>query len=211
MSKATYLVSGGIDSPVAAYLGIRKGWLPVFIYFDNTPFAGEDTKDRALRTIGRVIEVTGVKGRIFVVPHGEDLGEAMKKCGRNLTCLLCKRLMYRKAEIVAAQNDCEAIVTGEILGEQASQTMCNLILNTPIISLPIIRPLIGMNKREVEDIGKSIGTYDISITKAQGCGAASIKARTKAKAPELDRAEQNLSIEEMVQTAIKGAKEVTLE
>jgi thiamine biosynthesis protein ThiI len=208
MSKAIYLVSGGIDSPVAAYLGIVKGWMPVFLYFDNKPFAGEDTRERAIKTINKVMEVTGTKGRTIVVPHGDDLEIVMNACKRNLTCLLCKRLMYRKAQKIAVQNGCEAIVTGEILGEQASQTMSNLILNSSIIGMPIIRPLIGMNKREVEDIGKSIGTYEISITKAQGCGAAAIKARTKAKLLELDGAEQKIHVEEMVERAIKGAIEV---
>jgi len=205
MQKAIYLVSGGIDSPVASYLGIRKGWMPVFVYFDNKPFAGEDTKERALRTIERVEEATGTRGKVIIVPHGEDLENAVGKCKRNLTCLICKRLMYRKAERIAVQNGCEAIVTGEILGEQASQTMSNLILNSPIIKMPIIRPLIGLNKREVEDIGKSIGTYEISITKAQGCGAASIKARTKARLGELEGAEHALPIDDMVDRAIKGA------
>jgi thiamine biosynthesis protein ThiI len=115
-------------------------------------------------------------------------------------------MMYRKAERIAADNGCGAVVTGEILGEQASQTFRNLILDTPVIKIPIIRPLIGMNKREVVDIGRTIGTYEISATKAQGCSAAAIKARTHAKWGEIETEESGLPIDELVEEGIRGLK-----
>lgn len=206
MDKAVYLVSGGIDSPVAAYLGIMRGWKPLFLYFDNSPFTGKDTEERALRTIRRVMEATAIDGEILIVPHGRDLGIIVEKCRRNLTCLLCKRMMYRKAEKIATDYGCGAIVTGEILGEQASQTFRNLILDTTVIKTPLIRPLIGMNKREVEDIGRTIGTYDLSTTKAQGCSAAAIKARTHAKVGELEAEESKVPLEELVEEGVKGLR-----
>lgn len=209
MERALYLVSGGIDSPVATYLGIGRGWRPVFLYFDNAPFTAADTKERALKTINRVIEVTGVGGETIIVPHGRDLEMIVERCRRNFSCLLCKRMMYRKAERIANCNSCGAIVTGEILGEQASQTLRNLILDSAIIDFPILRPLLGMNKLEVENIAKKIGTFEISTSKAQPCSAAAIKARTRAKPEELEREEQNIPVEELVEEGIKGAVRVS--
>jgi thiamine biosynthesis protein ThiI len=204
MEKAVYLMSGGIDSPVAAYLGIMKGWKPVFVYFDNAPYTGNDTKARAIRTVRRVIEVTGEKGEMLVVPHGKDLESIVSRCKNNLYCLLCKRMMYRKADQIAKLFSCGALVTGEILGEQASQTMRNLVVDTAIIKIPILRPLIGMNKLEVEEIAKRIGTFEISTSNAQGCTANAIKARTRVKSEEVEREEEKLQIKEFVDEAIKG-------
>jgi thiamine biosynthesis protein ThiI len=206
MERAAYLISGGIDSPVAAYLGIKMGWSPLFIYFDNAPFTGKDTEDRALRTIKRVAKATGIGGEVLVVPHGKDLEVIVGKCPRNLTCLLCKRMMYRKAERIANDHGCTAIVTGEILGEQASQTLRNLVLNSAIVKIPIIRPLIGMNKREVEDIGRAIGTFEISTEKAKSCSAAAIKARTRARAEELNDAENEIPVQELLDIGVKGSR-----
>ena len=209
METVLYLVSGGIDSPVAAYLGIRMGWKPVFIYFDNAPFTGADTKERALRTIERIKKITGVVGETIIVPHGRDLEMIVGRCKRNFSCLLCKRMMYRKAERIADQHGCGAIVTGEILGEQASQTLRNLILDSAVVSTPILRPLLGMNKLEVEGIGREIGTFEISTSRAQPCSAAAVKARTRAKPEELEREEGKITVEELVEEGIRGAVRVS--
>ncbi len=200
--KAVFMMSGGIDSPPAAYLGVSAGWEPIFVYFDNRPFAGEDTMVRALRTIKRVEDVCRIEGTTLVIPHGRDLDEIMK-CRRNLSCVLCKRMMYRKAERIAQRYCCSAIVTGEILGEQASQTMHNLVVDSVVVDMPIVRPLIGMNKREVEAIARRIGTFDISTSKAQGCSAQAIKARTKARPEEVFKEEAKMPIASLIEEAIK--------
>jgi thiamine biosynthesis protein ThiI len=209
MEKAVYLVSGGTDSPVAAYLGICSGWKPVFVYFDNAPFTGADTKERALRTIERVTRVTGVKGETIIVPHGRDLEVIVGRCKRNFSCLLCKRMMYRKAERIADQHGCGVIVTGEILGEQASQTLRNLILDSTVVRTPILRPLLGMNKLEVEGIAKEIGTFEISTSRAQPCSATAVKARTRAKPEELEREEGKIPVEELLEEGVRGAVRIS--
>jgi thiamine biosynthesis protein ThiI len=210
MERLLYLVSGGIDSPVAAYLGVIRGWRPVFLYFDNSPFTAADTKERALRTIERVIMVTGVEGETIIVPHGKDLEMIVGKCRRNFSCLLCKRIMYRKAERIANQLGCEAVVTGEILGEQASQTLHNLILNSAIIDIPIMRPLLGLNKLEVEGIAKEIGTFEISTSRVQNCSAAAVKARTRAKLEELVMEEERIPIDELIEEGVRAAVRINL-
>lgn len=208
--KAVYLISGGIDSPVAAYLGVAKGWDPVYVYFDNRPFSGEGELGKATALARHISEVTGVRGEMFVVPHGRDLDLVVKRCRRNLSCLLCKRLMYRKAEALAKVRGCSAIVTGEIVGEQASQTIHNLVLNTSTVGIPIVRPLLGFNKTEVESVAKRIGSYEISAEKSEGCTAAAVKARTLARRSEIEGEEGLLPIGELVDSGIRGARSIRL-
>ncbi|MGQ9759039.1 MAG: hypothetical protein ACUVQ5_00470 [Candidatus Methanomethylicaceae archaeon] len=203
MEKAVYLISGGMDSPVAAYLGIKKGWRPVFVHFDNYPFTGHKTKEKALRVIEYLIKLTGTNSEVLLVPHGRDLEMIVQRCRRNLSCLLCKRMMYRKAEIIAKKYGCEGIVTGEIIGEQASQTLRNIILNSRVVSLPIIRPLLGMNKVEVEALSRKIGTFEISSMTSEACKAAAIKARTKANDAELALEEEKIPVGMLLEESIK--------
>ncbi|MEN3035571.1 MAG: tRNA 4-thiouridine(8) synthase ThiI [Candidatus Methanosuratincola sp.] len=208
--KAVYLISGGMDSPVAAYLGVMRGWAPVYVYFDNRPFSGGRELEKATALARRVVEATGVQGEMVVVPHGKDLGLIVNRCRRNLSCLLCKRLMYRKAESVAKAYGCRAIVTGEIVGEQASQTMHNLILNSSVVTMPIVRPLLGLNKTEVEGIAKRIGSYEISAMKSEGCSAAAVKARTLAKKAEIELEESILPIADLVESGVREARSIRL-
>ncbi len=208
MEKALFLVSGGIDSPVAAYLGISKGWKPVFVHFDTFPFIGKGAKARALETVHRIEATTGVRGETLVVPHGPDLTMIVERCRRNFSCLLCKRMMYRKAGRIAEGEGCQAIVTGEIIGEQASQTLRNLVLDSSVVEIPVARPLIGMNKLEVEAIAKRIGTFEISTSPQGDCKAAAVKARTRAKVEELAREEGRLPVQDLVAEGLRNVSRI---
>jgi len=210
MEKVLFLVSGGIDSPVAAYLGISKGWRPVFLHFDTSPFIGEGAKARAIETVRRVEAVTGIKGETLVVPHGQDLTMIVERCKRSFSCLLCKRMMYRKAGRIAEEEGCQGVATGEILGEQASQTLRNLVLDSAVVEVPLVRPLLGMNKLEVEGIARRIGTFEISTSRQGSCAAAAVKARTRAKEEELAREEAKLPIQSLVDACVKGAVKIRL-
>lgn len=210
--KVVCLVSGGIDSPVAAWLVLAKGLVPIFIFFDNYPFTGETTKKKALDLIRKVGECTPQRSiKIYMVPHGEDLADILRNCPRNLTCVLCRRMMYRVAEKVAALESAEAIVTGEIIGEHASQTLTNLrVENDALREFPVLRPLIGMDKIEVERLARRAGTFEISARPALCCSAPPKRPRTKAKLEEVIRAEQSLPIEDMVKRDIENAEMVNL-
>lgn len=201
--KALFLISSGIDSPVAAYLGIRRGWTPTFLYFDGYPFFSEKSKAIAIKKIEHIMKITGVYGKIIIVPHSKDLEIIIEKCKRNFSCLLCKRMMYRKAEVVAKLYECDAMVTGEIIGEQASQTIRNLTVNDKVVNIPIIRPLLGLNKVEIEAIANRIGTLEVF---GNGCKAAAIKARTRAKEEELRREEEKIPVNELLEEGIKNMK-----
>ncbi|MFQ6086473.1 MAG: tRNA sulfurtransferase [Candidatus Bathyarchaeia archaeon] len=206
-SKVICLVSGGIDSPVAAWLVMRKGCVPVFVFFDNHPFADETTKQRAMEAIKKLSDYAQEKKlKVYVVPHGDDLTDILRSCPRSLTCVLCRRMMYRLAEKIALLEDTDAIVTGEIIGEHASQTLVNLRVENQAISyVTILRPLLGMNKQEVENLARKIGTFDASTKPASCCTGPPPKPRTRARLEEIREAEERLSIEEMISRDLEGA------
>jgi thiamine biosynthesis protein ThiI len=206
--KVVCLVSGGIDSPVAAWLMMRRGCVPVFVFLDNHPFTDETTKERAMESIRRVSRYAhGKKLKVYIVPHGHDLTEILKSCPRNLTCVICRRMMYRLAEKIALIEGADAIVTGEIIGEHASQTLANLHVETQALSkVSILRPLLGMNKQEVEKLARKIGTFDASTKPASCCTGPPPNPRTKATLEEVQEAEKHLNIESMVSYGIENAK-----
>lgn len=202
--KAVCMVSGGIDSPVAAWLLARAGYEPVFAYFDNNPLSDETAKRRAMESITKVMKHwPGQTARVYIVPHGENLVELITKCPRKLTCILCRRLMLRVAEKIAVAEGASAIVTGEILGEHASQTLYNLASENSASLLPILRPLIGMNKVDVEKIARRIGTFDISTKPASCCRAAPKQPRTKSGAEEISTAESRIDVSLMTDRAFR--------
>lgn len=205
--KVICLLSGGIDSPVAAWLAIKKGCTPVFVYFDNTPFTDETTQQRAVEAIKRLKQYVPEKGvKLYTVPHGEDLADILRNCPRNLTCVLCRRMMYRVAEKIALKEEAEALVTGEIIGEHASQTLRNLhVENLAVSKTTVLRPLIGMNKTEVEHLARKIGTFDASTKPASCCSGPPPKPRTRARFEEVQKAEKRLDIDGMVERDLKDA------
>ncbi len=199
-SKVICLVSGGIDSPVATWLMMRKGCFPVIVFFDNYPYADETTKLRAMEAIKKLGEyIPEDKLKVYVVPHGDDLTNILRNCPRNLTCVLCRRMMYRLAEKIALLEDADAIITGEIIGEHASQTLVNLRVETQAIrDVSILRPLLGMNKREVEKLARKIRTFDTSTKPASCCTGPPPKPRTRARLEEIKETEKCLDIKRMI-------------
>jgi len=207
-NKAVCLVSGGIDSPIAAWLIIEKGCTPIFVYYDNYPFSDETTKQRALDTIRKLADrLNGHQAKIYVIPHGDDLTDILRNCPRRLTCILCRRMMYRVAEKVAKKEKAEAIITGEIIGEHASQTLRNLrVENTVLKNVCILRPLIGLSKVEVEHLARKIGTFEVSTRPGLCCSAPPPQPRTHAKLEEIEKAEEKLDIEDMIKRDLKAAE-----
>jgi len=206
-SKAVCLVSGGIDSPVAAWLIIRKGCAPIFVYYDNYPFSDETTKQRALDTIKKLTDYLTTRAKIYVIPHGDDLTDILKNCSRRLTCILCRRMMYRVAEKVANKEKAEAIVTGEIIGEHASQTLRNLrVENTVVKDVCVLRPLVGLSKVEVEHLARKIGTFEVSTRPGLCCSAPPPQPRTRAKLEEIEKAEERLDVKNMIKRDLKSAE-----
>ena len=209
--KLVGLFSGGIDSAVGLWLVMKRGSPVVLVYFDNGPFTDEATTERAYRVAEVLFSwAVGFPRKVYVVQHGENLKQIMQT-HRKYSCLLCKRMMYRVAERLAEQLRAEGIVTGEAIGEQASQTLTNLrVLNAAVKEYPVHRPLLGFDKEETEAIARKIGTYKFSSKKAGACTAVPYSPSTKAKLEDVIKAEEKLDIEAMIERSLDSIKIVEL-
>ena len=206
------LLSGGVDSAVAGWLVMKRGCPLVPVYFNCKPYTDETTTKRAIEVAKVLCDwAIGFPRRLHMIPYGHVLETIVEKCPRRLTCLLCKRMMYRVAEVLADQVRAEGIVTGEAIGEQASQTLRNLrMLDRAAEKYPVHRPLLGFDKAETEGLARKISTYKISARNVQGCKAALNKPATKAKLEEIEEAEAELNIKEMVERCAGELKAVDL-
>ncbi len=206
--RAVVLLSGGIDSPVAAYLMGKQGVELVYAHFDNRPFTSDQEIDKAIGLMRRVDEVLGVKSTRLLVPHGKTQTEFARCCSRNMECVLCRRMMLRVAERLAKKHGANFIVTGESLGQVASQTLMNINVEERATSLTILRPLIGLDKIEIERIAKEIGTYDISIQPGLCCTIAPKKPATYAKPEQAHEEEVKVDLDKLAEDEFEGTVEV---
>ena len=211
-AKTVCLLSGGIDSPVACWLTMKRGCPTVPIYVDNSPYTDERAKQKAIETARRLKEWSaGYIKKMYIVPNGENMKAIQQKTPERFACLFCKRLMYRIAERIADAEDAVGIVTGEAIGEQASQTMQNLyVIDEAATRYPIHRPLLGFDKIETEAIARKIGTFEVSTMKAQGCTAAPSMPSTQAKLAAVKEAEKNLDMDAMAEAAVQAAEIIPL-
>jgi thiamine biosynthesis protein ThiI len=211
-AKTVCLLSGGIDSPVACWLVMKRGSPTIPIYVDNNPYTDERAQQKAIETARKLREWTaGTPNKIYLIPNGQNIKKIQEKAPEKFTCLLCKRLMYRIAERIAEKEKAFGIVTGEAIGEQASQTITNLLaIDEAATRFPIHRPLLGFDKTETETIARKIGTMQVSTKKAQGCTAAPCLPATRAKLQAVKDAEANLNMEEMAQEAVQAAQIIPL-
>jgi len=207
-AKTVCLLSGGIDSPVACWLTMKRGCPPVPVYVDNWPFTDEREKEKAITNAKNLKEwSSGYIRKMYIVPNGENMKIIQQKAPTRFTCLLCKRLMYRIAQKIADTEKAYGIVTGEAIGEQASQTMHNLYtIDEAATCYPIHRPLLGFDKIETEAIARKIGTFETSIIKSNGCSAAPSMPATQARLNAVKEAEEKLDIASMVESSLKASQ-----
>ena len=213
LGKALFLVSGGIDSPVAAWLLMRKGVTGVFAYFNNYPLCDQAAESIAMDAIKRVCGQVGLESaRVYVVSHSSDLQDILSKCPGKYACILSRRIMFRVSEKIALQEGCQAIVTGDSLGQKASQTLQNIVAaDTVVTHVQILRPLVAMNKLQIEKCARRIGTYPISIRPGVAtCGVPTDNPSTSAKPERLKEAESALDLEGMVKRDLNEARVATV-
>lgn len=197
-SKALALISSGIDSPVAAYLMKKKNVEIVGIHFDNRPF----TDARQITKTARICKVLGIK-KLYVVKHGLSMGDVLSKIDRRFTCLICRRFMFRVAEKIAQKEGCGFLVTGENLGQVASQTLQNMIVCTKAIKIPILRPLLCNDKQETVEIAKKIGTYEISIEPPGCCRLVPEHPATRSTIDIIENEERDIDVEKVIAERVK--------
>jgi len=205
MKKALLLASGGIDSPVAGYIMKKRGLEVVAIHFDNRPLIDYKPLEKTKRLLRKI----GVK-KLYVVKHGKIQLDIIKNCFRRYQCVICRRLMFRIAEKIAKKEKCKYLITGENLGQVASQTLDNLTLVTRAVKIPILRPLLGNDKQETVDLAKEIGTYDVSIEPGTCCKAVPRQPITKGKEEKLEKEEKRIDIGKLVDEGVRTAEVVIL-
>lgn len=206
--RGLVLLSGGIDSPVAAYLMGRQGLDLVMVHFDNRPFTSDEEVEKAIGLMRQVDKALERESKRLLVPHGKAQAELAKCCRRNMECVLCRRMMLRVAERLAQRHQADFIVTGESLGQVASQTLANIRVEERATRLPVLRPLIGLDKVEIERIAKEIGTYEISIRPGLCCTIAPKKPSTYSRLDSALEEETKVDIERLAEAEFTGTVEV---
>ena len=200
--KFVSLISSGIDSPVATYLFSKKSTKIILIHADGRPYTDDREIKNFINLVTHLKKQVKIKMKSIIIPHGENLNIYRKNCNIKYTCIFCKRMLLRYAEKILIQEEAEAIIMGDSLGQVASQTLFNLKVVDQSITSPVLRPLIGLDKEDIIKIAKRIGTYDISIKPSDGCRAVPSKPSTKAKIENILFEENKINVQKMVEEAV---------
>ncbi len=200
--NAVALLSGGIDSPVALYVMARRMDCTA-LFMDIQPYGGEP-RDKLPLLVRRVEQATDASIPLWVAPFGRTVQrEIQRHPRRRYRCLLCKRMMYRVAARLADAVGADILVTGENLGQVASQTLANLRAIDDAVSMPVIRPLIGLDKQEIIDIARRIGTYSRSIAGGASCSLVPSRPATRSTPGALREEEAQLDVQPLVAAAVE--------
>ena len=207
--KAALLLSGGIDSPVAGYQLMKRGVKLCAIHFQSPPYTGELARDKVLQLAKKLAWYSGGM-RVYMVPFTKCQLEIHEKCPEELGTLVTRRFMMRIAQKLAEDFGALALITGESLGQVASQTMEALVCTNAVVSMPVFRPLIGMDKTEIMDIANKIDTYETSILPYEDCCTV-FTPRHPVTRPKLDtmpKVEEKLDIEALVNEAVENTEKL---
>lgn len=202
------MISGGIDSPVAGYMMIQNGWDVVALHMDNRPFTDDREVAKAFDLIRRLEAATGRPVAKFMAPHKQNQLAIARNTDRHMQCVLCRRMMWRTAEELAARTGAQAIVTGENLGQVASQTLENLGSHTEAVSLPMIRPLLGLDKTDIIRIARQIGTFEISTRPGLCCTIVPEKPATHSTLARTLGEEAKIDPSDLLAQSVAGLVEV---
>jgi tRNA uracil 4-sulfurtransferase len=200
------LLSGGIDSPVAAWRLMRRGCRVLLLHFHSYPILSRASQEK-VRELARLLAGFQFHSRLFLVPFGEIQQQVTLSVAPPLRVVIYRRLMMRIAERIAQQNRAQALVTGEVVGQVASQTLENLASINRVVTMPVLRPLIGLDKDEITAEAQRLGTYPISIIPDQDCCTLFTPRHpaTKARTVDVERAEATLPVDEIVGRAVAAA------
>jgi thiamine biosynthesis protein ThiI len=205
--RVVCLLSGGIDSPVAAWRMIKRGCTVTFVHFHSYPILSRASIEKA-RELATLLTRWQHRSRLYLVPFGEIQQQVLLTVPGPLRVVVYRRLMLRIAERVAKMRHAQALVTGDVVGQVASQTLENLAVVGKVATMPLFRPLIGMDKEEIMSQAQRLGSYPISIIPDQDCCTLFTPRNpaTRARFDETDAAESALAIDELVETAVRAAE-----
>jgi thiamine biosynthesis protein ThiI len=201
------LISGGIDSPVAAYRIVKRGCLASFIHFSGRPLVSRASEEKVHELV-RHLTTFQYDSRLYVIPFGEIQREIILNTPAPLRIVLYRRMMIRIAQELARKEQCWALVTGDSLGQVASQTPQNLCAIEEAAELPILRPLIGMDKREIIDEARRLGTYETSIEPDQDCCKLFVPPHpnTKTRLDDVKKVERMIDVSALVKRGVENAE-----
>ena len=200
--KGLLLLSGGIDSPVAGYMIAKRGIKIECLYFESFPYTSEQAREKVLDLAKKISAYTG-SITVHVVSLTEIQEELVRKCDEDYFTLLLRRFMMRLAKKVANKYECPALITGESLGQVASQTIEAISVTNPIAEMPVFRPCIGMDKEEIITISRHIGTFDISILPYEDCCTVFTPKhpRTRPELAKVEAQEEKIDVEALTERA----------
>ncbi|MBQ1388031.1 MAG: tRNA 4-thiouridine(8) synthase ThiI [Clostridia bacterium] len=205
--RAAVLISGGIDSPVAAYMMAKRGIELTAIHFASPPYTSERAEEKVQTLLKLVSEYAG-RIEMYTVPFTKIQEEIKSKCPEDLFTIIMRRMMMRVSKKIAEQHECMALITGESLGQVASQTLGAIACTDEVAGMPVFRPLIGMDKKEIIAISEKINTFETSLLPYEDCCTVFTPRhpRTKPKIEMVRKAESAVLWDELIEEAANGAK-----
>jgi len=210
--KVLSLISGGIDSPVASWLAMKRGCKVVFIHFHSFPLVSKKSIEKTKELVKILSEYQG-KSRLYLIPFSEIQSRIKVLAPAKQRIVLYRRIMFKIAEEIAKKENAKALVTGESLAQVSSQTLDNILVIEEATSLPVLRPLIGMDKLEIIELAKKIKTYEVSIRPQEDCCTLFVPKHptTKAKLEIIKKIEKKLKLGKLMKKAVKEAEVLELE
>jgi thiamine biosynthesis protein ThiI len=205
--KVVVLLSGGIDSPVAAWRIMRRGCTAVFVHFHSAPQTNRESQEKALE-ITRLLASNQLRSRVHMVPFLDIQKRIMVETPVETRVILYRRFMMRIAERIAHREKARALVTGDSLGQVASQTLENIDVISRSVEMPILRPLVGSDKQEIVTLARTIGTYQISILPDQDCCSLFVPKHpeTRARLDHIERIEATLDVSAEMEASIDASQ-----
>jgi len=205
--KAMLLLSGGIDSPVAGWMMAKRGVEIEAIHFHSYPYTSERAKEKVIE-LARILTNYLLEMKLYIVPFTEIQLQINEKCPEDQSTIIMRRLMMMIAERIAKNTGSLALITGESMGQVASQTIQSLYVTNAAVKMPVFRPLIGMDKNEVVEIARKIDTFDTSILPYEDCCTVFVAKHPKTR-PQLDKillSESKLDVEDLIKRAIENTE-----
>lgn len=205
--KAALLISGGIDSPVAGWMMAKRGLELIAVHFASPPYTSPKSETKVHNLLKKVAAYSG-RIKLFVVPFTDIQEKIRDNCPEELYTIIMRRMMMKIAEIVAVRENCGALITGECVGQVASQTMYALAVTNAAVDLPVFRPLIGMDKEDVVLLSRKIDTFDISIQPYEDCCTIFTPKhpRTRPQLKYVKKAEDALDVNALITAAVSTIK-----
>lgn len=205
--KAAVLISGGIDSPVAAWMMAKRGIALTAVHFASPPYTSQRAENKVIELLDKVSEYSG-RINLFIVPFTEIQEQIRQHCPEELFTIIMRRFMMRIAQRIARREKCGALITGESVGQVASQTLDAIACTDAVCTIPVMRPLIGMDKDEIVRISRKIDTFDISIQPYEDCCTVFTPKHPRTKPPigVVEAAEAALAAEELEERALEGVR-----